>query len=461
MKILVCIASYGFKNIGYLNRLVREYQNFSHEVHIEVVSDCKKDLGKKIKVTVGLPCKNPHSLPFAHKNIFFNNIEKYDLFVYSEDDILITEYNIKSFIENTKKLPDDKLCGFLRYEEDSYGNKYCPDAETRFHWILNSVENHEGDLFAQFGNHHSASYILTKKQLAKAIESGGYLVPPHEGDYDLECSAATDPYTQCGFKKLINISKLTNILVHHLPNRYLGLRGISIEELYAQIDALKKYFFMEIKIESLFETRKNVLIRDWDKQFYENNDNEILKFCEGKNKNILSIGSGFGRIEETLKKFGHKVVSIPVDNIIAESLRYRNIETIETNIRKIEEKSEKHNFNCILLSDVLHHLPEPYSLLNISIKIIKNNGSIVIKTPNFNFFRFKKYKSHSYEQTKLSCIEIVDLVRWLEKNGFKVSIKPKGSERYECLFRFFGTVMSKKLAREFVVVAEKNIFNSI
>ena len=62
----------------------------------------------------------------------------------------------------------------------------------------------------------------TQRQLRKAIRSGGFLVEPHEWKYDLLCTAATDPYTQCGFTKLIPISHLDDFTVHHLTNKYVG-----------------------------------------------------------------------------------------------------------------------------------------------------------------------------------------------------------------------------------------------
>ena len=82
--------------------------------HITVLSNVPKELGPNVEVAVGLPTKDPWSLPFGHKKIFSERIEDYDLFIYSEDDVLVTWKNIQTFLHLTKMLPKNDICGFLR-----------------------------------------------------------------------------------------------------------------------------------------------------------------------------------------------------------------------------------------------------------------------------------------------------------------------------------------------------------
>ena len=86
-RLLVAIASFGEKNLAFLKRIIRNYQDLPMAVEVVVFSDQPKDLGQDVKVMVGLPTENPWSLPFAHKNYFARNIDHYDLFIYSEDDM--------------------------------------------------------------------------------------------------------------------------------------------------------------------------------------------------------------------------------------------------------------------------------------------------------------------------------------------------------------------------------------
>ena len=54
------------------------------------------------------------------------------------------------------------------------------------------------------------------------------------------CSAATDPYTRCGLTKVINISRIDDFLLPHLPNKYVGIMGTTIPTFLTQIEALKQ-----------------------------------------------------------------------------------------------------------------------------------------------------------------------------------------------------------------------------
>jgi len=114
--LIVAIASYGTKNDRYLQSLIHEYRSMErYKADIVVLSNIPKDLASDVEVMLGLPTKDPWSLPFAHKDIFARRLQLYDLFIYSEDDTLITERNIDAFLEMTKVLPDTYIAGFIRH----------------------------------------------------------------------------------------------------------------------------------------------------------------------------------------------------------------------------------------------------------------------------------------------------------------------------------------------------------
>ena len=140
MKILVAIANFGIKNIKYLERLLIEYRSINkYQIEIVVLSNIEKDLGPDVEVLVGLPAKNPWSLPFGHKKLFADRMENYDLFIYSEDDTLITERSIDAFIEVTRILPKEFIAGFIRYEISESGNRYYSTIHAHYHWDPNSI----------------------------------------------------------------------------------------------------------------------------------------------------------------------------------------------------------------------------------------------------------------------------------------------------------------------------------
>jgi hypothetical protein len=133
-RVLIAIACYGVKNLKFLQEIMRNYRSMSFDVEIVVVSEAPKDLGKDTKVIVGLPSKNPWSLPFAHKAIFAENADRFDLFIYSEDDMDVTEENIQAFVRASAALKPDQIAGYLRYETGQDGAKVLTDVHGNFHW---------------------------------------------------------------------------------------------------------------------------------------------------------------------------------------------------------------------------------------------------------------------------------------------------------------------------------------
>ncbi len=276
LKILVAIASYGTGNDGYLSRLVDEYHKMPYDVHIVVLSNVQKNLSPDIEVLVGLPTKNPRSLPFGHKPVLAQRLEQYDLFIYSEDDTLITERNIKAFLRATALLPENEVAGFIRSEIGASGKLFISTAHGHFHWRQNSVRSIGDSTFAEFTNQHSGCFILTRDQLRRAIASGGFLVGPHEGRYQLLETAATDPYTQCGMEKVICISELEDFVIPHLPNKYAGTLGVEKQIFQKLVDAMLNRQNLESATPDLLETETKLSYSMWSKDYYEPCQTEAL-----------------------------------------------------------------------------------------------------------------------------------------------------------------------------------------
>ena len=93
-KMLVAINNFGDGHADFVSRLIAGYKSMPFETDIIVLSDQPKSFVTQVEVRVGLPTKNPWSLPFGHKKVFADRLHDYDLFVYTEDDILVT---IKTF----------------------------------------------------------------------------------------------------------------------------------------------------------------------------------------------------------------------------------------------------------------------------------------------------------------------------------------------------------------------------
>jgi 2-polyprenyl-3-methyl-5-hydroxy-6-metoxy-1,4-benzoquinol methylase len=430
LRLLVAIASYGNKNIAFLKRIIGTYQRMSIDVTIFVLSEAAKDLGPDVNVMVGLPSKNPWSLPFAHKELFAKNVERYDLFVYSEDDMEVTEENIQAFLQVTPALDDDEIAGFIRYEIDPSGSWSLPDVHGIYHWKPETVKSRGSYTVAEFSNEHAAFYILTQSQLRRAIASGGFLREPYESRHDMLCSAATDPYTSCGFRKVICISALKKFLIHHLPNRYVGQLGLQITSCAEQIQTLLDIQRGTHPGISLCETESPILHGRWSKSYYENPCHELLRLVPPHAKTILSVGCGSGATEVELRRRGAEVTALPLDSVIGATAAQLGIEVIYGTLEECFAKLGSRKFQCVLITNLLHLLPAPFRLLDESAGILDAGGTLLISGANFDYLptlvrrklRLGEYqKLSSFAESGIRVLGARAVVRQLKRAGLRVS----------------------------------------
>jgi 2-polyprenyl-3-methyl-5-hydroxy-6-metoxy-1,4-benzoquinol methylase len=382
-RLLVAIASYGNKNLDLLKRIIRRYQNMPMDVDVVVFSEAAKDLGPDVKVIVGLPSRNPFSLPFAHKTHFAQNVERYDLFIYSEDDMEVTEKNIQAFLRVTPQLKSDEIAGYLRYELDQTKTMSLPDVHGAFHWKAESVRRRGADTITEFTNEHAGFYILTQGQLRQAIASGGFLVDPSDGRYGMLETAATDPYTCCGFRKVICISGVEDFFIHHLSDRYAGRVGLPLSMFEEQIKTLTDICNDKHPASNLFNLESKILHGRWSKSYYEKPSEELLEMVPVNAKTVLSIGCGWGATETVLKQRGAKVTALPLDSVIGVAIARLGVEVIYGSWEECQGKLEGRKFDCILMTDLLHLLPNPGELLQQSVRFIEKGGTLVVGGPNF------------------------------------------------------------------------------
>ncbi len=380
-SVLVAIASYGTSNDRHLERLIREYRSMPFGIDIVIVSNIDKSaLG--VECRVGIPTKNPWSLPFAHKKLFAERADKYDLFIYSEDDILLTERNLRAFVDVTTALQQDEIAGFLRIEKGANGEESYPDIHENFHWDPASVRRRGAYTIAHLTNDHAACYVLTSTQLRMAIQSGGFLVDPHEEKYDLLCTAATDPYTQCGMKKHIPVSHIDDFAVHHLSNKYAGRVGISAAELRDQTEALIRIADWRIAPRPLFSTETKLARGLYSKDYYEPVSEDVISEVPRTARNVLSIGCGSGATERRLVGEGLRVVAMPLDPVVSSVAAGGGVEMIHGDVDEIARITRREKFDCVLCLNVLHLAHDPETILSRLKDCLSENSTLIIQSPS-------------------------------------------------------------------------------
>lgn len=383
MKVLVGIANYGTKNDHYLAQLLAEYRAMPYDVHIVVLSNVAKNVGADVEVVVGLPDeKNPFSLPFAHRQLFADRRDAYDLYIYSEDDTLLRRHNVESFLKAANVLPANEIAGFVRFETDPQGQVYYSTVHNHYHWDPSSVRHVGGMAFAHFTNEHAACFILTREQLNKAIQSGGFLVAPHEGRYGILEAAATDPYTQCGFRKMICISQLDEASLPHLPNKYLGKLGLPKRDFELQVDVLRGLTEHSQCSALPFGHETRLPQGRWSKGYYEPASEMLQALVSSSAQSVLSIGCGLGNLEAELAKRGAKVAAMPLDCVIAACARARGVEMIDARQNGDFPDLQGRTFDCVVLSNLLHLVPNPSEYLSRASRFLSAAGSLLVRVPN-------------------------------------------------------------------------------
>ena len=490
MRVLAVIASYGTANDEYLKRLVEEYQSMSLDIHLVVLSNLRKSVAAGVEV-ITLPrywnrwmgrgsskvrrnlwllrkeygyCPYP-DLPFAHRQIFADRLDDYDLFLYSEDDTLVSERNLRAFLAAAAVLPANEIPGFLRFERGRDGTLNYPEVHGHFHWEVSSVRKRGGHTFAFFTNEHAACYVVTREQLRRAIDSGGFLVDPHGGKYDLRCTAGTDVYTQCGMQKLLCISELDEFLIHHLPNNYIGTTfGVNDRELRRQVDRLLGIGTDGKQCAPLLETETKLPDREFSKGYYEPVRPELMSELPSGARTVLSVGSGWGAVEFCLAAKGLRVSAVPLDAVISGAAEADGVEIINGGFEQARLTLVGRQFDCLLLSNVLHLVPNPVEFLSSLASLLSPGGVAVAVVPNTNrlepnlramrgvcFDDPEMYRTSGVQHTSRETVR-----SWFGSAGFRVQkLKQILRPRAKKVGRLAKGMMDTWLAYEFIVVGRK------
>ncbi len=430
LRVLVALASYGTGNDGLLDRLIREYSSMAFDVDIVILSNIEKKPAPEVECRVGLPSKDPWSLPFAHKPLFSERVDQYDLFIYSEDDILITEAQLRAFLEVTGALKEDEIAGFIRMEKNADGAVSYPDMHDEFHWDVASLRSRSNYILASFTNEHAACYVLTREQLKKAIRSGGFLVEPYQWKHDLLCTAATDPYIRCGFTKLIPISRFDDFTVHHLSNKYAGRFGVPEAEMRSQVDNMLRLSGSGATSKLLLSPETKLWRRMFSKEYYERINQDVLNAIPPVARTVLSIGCGSGELECALAAKGCEVAAVPLDPVISGGAATRGIEMIYGDFRSASEKLRNRTFDCVLFLNMLHLVPDPVEVLALFRGCMHDTSVMIIQSPNMRsvpeLWRRVRYMHRyrglgSFGRSGVHVTGVGKIGEWCDESGLTVS----------------------------------------
>jgi ubiquinone/menaquinone biosynthesis C-methylase UbiE len=237
-----------------------------------------------------------------------------------------------------------------------------------------------------------------------------------------------------GLKTLKSLNKSQNNLFEH----YNAIDGDIDEKAYNSDVCVQKYF----------QRRKTSLI----KKLINTSDKDI----------ILDIGCGSGVQLRSLDVKSPNILLIGTD-ISQNALQYAknknipNTEFIRCNAEYLPFKTN--TINKIICAELIEHLQNPVDMINESKRVLKDNGSMIITTPNENSiwgiyeFLWDKFgRGRNYGETHLRFFSIKDL------NNYFSSFTTKSAFTIFFISPFIALLNNKTLltiSRYFDMIFEK------
>lgn len=226
-RLLISIANYGDSQLDYLEKVLDNFASYTHDVTIciDTTVDLTALIKNRSKVIQRIyPPSVGTKLPFKHRKYFAQHIENYDHFLYTENDHLIPQKAIDYIVSASSDIESDEIIGFVRFETKN-NVRYINDFDIAHPISESHAWQQSRHIFFSPYNFHSGCYLLSKEQLYRAISSGGYLVSPHVNPYGMLEQAASDIYTQCGFKQKLLPLPIDPVLIQHMPNKYISMNS--------------------------------------------------------------------------------------------------------------------------------------------------------------------------------------------------------------------------------------------
>ena len=276
-KIAVHITLFLGKNylnrINFLRKIIDCYKKISK--NLDIFIHINKKLPNKYKINDvnyilhNLSLEDPHFLSWKSRKLIYEQKDIYDVFIYSEDDILFTKNNFDYWI-NFKDIciTNNFNLGFIRVEKNN--NKiYSIDVTTQLnkYLIINNNRFIVNDI-----NPYCAFWIYDRQELNKFINSNiwnfnwrneftyGVREMSAIGWHGLKMTRYKDtliPLVKNNKKKyIVNLHSL----IHHLTNNYYlthklegknaVIHNLVDENQLKYNNAYKNYYFFKIKLKN-------------------------------------------------------------------------------------------------------------------------------------------------------------------------------------------------------------------
>lgn len=246
MKLLVSLSTYGNKNLHFLNSVIDTYKSFTKyesTIQVHCTVPVERDDVKQIVH------ESPRTTAFFHREDFIRERNNYDLFIFSEYDMNVTEEMVDLYLEYEKILPIDACLGFIRYENMPERLKYLyPNYNHDLKFLIDlwmNVPGYDylrnkyvlinGKKYFTLSNSFQSFYVFTKEKLNYIIDNSDFELK--NNNLGVESSSASmfkdwDVTSNGIIKKVLPLDRniLEKCLVHHMADCHCIMDGIHPED---------------------------------------------------------------------------------------------------------------------------------------------------------------------------------------------------------------------------------------
>lgn len=193
--------------------------------------------------------------------------------------------------------------------------------------------------------------------------------------------------TECRFVFQHPLPTLVQISSFY-PNEYMvyeeesRLKKISI----LRKSTLKKYYgYTHLKTNPLIDAISVIT------QLF-NNNHEVHFKLDGK---LLDVGCGNGRYLDGMKKLGWQTKGVEFNESAVSVCNLSGLDVHHGDL--FSANLETNSFDVINVSHVVEHVPNPKAFFSELTRILKKNGTLIIKTPNSEALGRKLFNTNWYD----------------------------------------------------------------
>ena len=184
-------------------------------------------------------------------------------------------------------------------------------------------------------------------------------------------------------------------------------------------------------------------VTDVDPLRYDGHVNDPFE-CAGmiagllpENKRVLDVGCGTGSMSRLLVDLRHvQLVGLEPDLARAEKARARGLD-VRQGILDESALNDLGQFDVVVFADVLEHLPDPWSALNFTHRMLAPNGMVIASVPNIAHWTLRwQLLCGRFDYRSCGIMDATHL-RWFTERSLRALFESAGY-RVDCIQQTAG-----------------------